>query len=251
LQPTTTLQALVNLKRPTLRLSPLKLEEDEGAHAHIHALEFEYDCDAPQAALSVHVVLPSDHPEAVGKPATAGFVHSQVFSTTSEGGFGRQLRLDDQAVLELGRLEQHAKPKAPSVKAPTIEAPAVPEPAHLERPGAGRSRRFTLHLRRRTNTGLNQPQRAVAGPALAVLDDAADTKDTTAHDAETGVRVMIRLAARGENGAPLPHVNEQATYLHILRVGTAPTMDDEVDARPWVVKVVKREAVVGFLYLAD
>ena len=52
--PTTTLQALVNLKLPTLRLSPLvsSLQDDDPAtdqHPHLHGLEFTYDCDALNA----------------------------------------------------------------------------------------------------------------------------------------------------------------------------------------------------------
>src|ERR1700683_4252360 len=60
-QPTTTLQALVNLKRPTLRLSPLSLAPTDDpthkdSHDH-HGLEFEYDCDAPKCGIYVHVLL--------------------------------------------------------------------------------------------------------------------------------------------------------------------------------------------------
>jgi hypothetical protein len=253
------LQALVNLKRPTLRLSPLKPEDDEAAAlSHLHALEFEYDCDAPQCALTVHAVLPANHPEAAGKLAEGGYVHAQVFTTTAEGGFGRRLRLEDQAILELGRLEY----QAPAVEAvTTVAVPDAPAPEtavppqrprnHLDR----RSRRLTFHLRRRT--GLNNAPTTVAGPALAVVDAesaaVANSENATSKaadtDDKTGVRVVIRLVALGEGGAPLPNVNEQATYLHVVRLGAAPTEEDAEDTRPWVVKVVKREAVVSCIHV--
>ena len=48
-----------------------------------------------------------------------------------------------------------------------------------------------------------------------------------------------------EDGKPLPCVNEQTTYLHIVRLGAQPPADEQ-DKRPWVVKVVKRAATVSF-----
>ena len=50
----------MNLKRPTLRLTPLQADDDDGTTHHdgAHALEFEFDADAPKAAINVSVVLP-------------------------------------------------------------------------------------------------------------------------------------------------------------------------------------------------
>ena len=62
-----------------------------------------------------------------------------------------------------------------------------------------------------------------------------------------GVKAMIRLAALDEDGKSLSCINEQTTYLHIVRFGAPPPADEE-DKRPWVVKVVKREATVSKLY---
>jgi len=59
-----------------------------------------------------------------------------------------------------------------------------------------------------------------------------------------GVRVTIRLSALDEDGLGMATVNEQTTYLHVVRLGVAPTGDEE-DARPWVVQVIKREATIG------
>jgi len=88
-----------------------------------------------------------------------------------------------------------------------------------------------LHFRRRSQN------RSVSGPALAVLDN-----DATAAT-EEGVRIAIRLVALDELGKELSSVNRQMTYLHVMRFGSLVT--DGEDSRPWVVKVVKREATIG------
>lgn len=248
----------MNLKRPTLRLSPLKASEDDESSQLQHALEFEYDCDAPKCGILVHVVLSPEHPEAQSKDAPSPM---SVFETTTEGGFGRKLGLDDGAMLELGRYEPNSAPAPSAQETAPAAAPSAPPAEGTAsvpvRPPAGgpdrRSKRFSFHLRRRAN-------RAVAGPALAVVDaeaaaptteegiakDAASTKE---NEDDLGVKVTIRLAALDEDGKELTSPNEQVTYLHVVRFGAPPVVvegtDTEEDTRPWVVKVVKREAVVS------
>lgn len=124
---------------------------------------------------------------------------------------------------------------------------------------------------------------ATAGPALAVVDAEAtphrepDSEEgaatntqpgkTTAEE-EEGVRVAICLSARDSEGRPLRVRNEQVTYLNVVRHGPPPASttpaeapaaaegsetaasperekSDDEDHRPWVVKVVKREARIG------
>ena len=98
-------------------------------------------------------------------------------------------------------------------------------------------RRFTLGFKRRSHN------RSVSGPALAIVDaDPApinDAKDKD--DSKDGVRVVIRLVALDEQGTELASPNEQVTYLHVVRFGE----EAEEEAKPWVVKVVKREATVS------
>ncbi|KAI1788674.1 hypothetical protein LXA43DRAFT_1024605 [Ganoderma leucocontextum] len=256
---TTTLQALVNLKRPTLRLSPLENDASEDAdHAdsqHHHALEFEYDCDAPKCAIRVYVNLSPQHPLA-GKVDGSGRSKLLVFETTTEGGFGKTLKFEDGAMLELGRFE-YTQVATASADAP--QSSTSPEPEKSSRAGTPaaeapqRRKRFTnFHLRKRNR------DRNVAGPALAVLDADAqltesEGKKKDAKEEEEGVRVNIRLIALDENGKDLPSPNEQATYLHVVRFGVAPTpvegAEEGEDHRPWVVKVVKREATVWFIQL--
>ncbi|KAI0052096.1 hypothetical protein FA95DRAFT_1553769 [Auriscalpium vulgare] len=262
IQPTTTLQALVNLKRPTLRLSPLELHpSDDPDHVeshHHHALEFEYDCDAPKCGIFVHVILTPEQQRAENAAANRVL----VYETTVDGGFARVLKLEDGATLELGRFEHREAVAAPAestsklVKTPsTPELPELPSqptaPSVVETPVTDprqeRKRRFTtaLNFRRRTQ------DRSVSGPALAVVDaDASpetdvENKVAVGKDEQTeeGVRVVIRLVALDEDGKELPSANEQSTYLHVVRFGPPAAEGDDV--RPWVVKVAKREATIG------
>ncbi|KXN85823.1 hypothetical protein AN958_10709 [Leucoagaricus sp. SymC.cos] len=267
-QPTTTLQALVNLKRPTLRLSPLSsVPEDsqsplEVHHQHLHGLEFEYDCDAPKCGMYVHVVLSNNHPEAAAIPSASNQAEILVFESITSGGFGKRLALEEGALLELGRYdhtpESHTSntsnlPEEPVLKSESNTELASSSPS-TDPANGNRSnrRRFTqFHFRKRSSN------RSVAGPALAVVDaDPQTTQDNATKkekdkEEEEGVRVIIRLAALDEQGTELASPNEQTTFLHIVRLGakataeSSPEMGEAEDHRPWVVKVVKREATIG------
>ena len=246
------MQALVNLKRPTLKLSPVTLQPSEdpsedpaNAESHnSHAVEFEYDCDAPKCNITVQVIVSNQ------SSSSEVFDRITVYESITEGGFGRQLTLEDGATIELGRFEHmpHGTPVADADKSPkvdktvaTTEVSVVPElPSQTtvtpsptpENQDNARRRRFTgLNFRRRTQN------HSVSGPALAVLDN-----DATAAT-EEGVRIAIRLVALDELGKELSSVNRQMTYLHVIRFGS-PVTDGE-DNRPWVVKVVKREATAS------
>ncbi|KAA1472091.1 hypothetical protein DENSPDRAFT_859296 [Dentipellis sp. KUC8613] len=266
IQPTTTLQALVNLKRPTLKLSPLEMHpSDDPAHhesQHHHALEFEYDCDAPKCGIFVDVILTPEQRRS-GNFGTKTS-HVTIYESVFEGGFGKLLTLEDGAMLELGRFESnpHSTPSSPPdpVNSSTIldklpshnELPelhanstdnsgtATPEHQPQERE---RRRRFTaLHFRRRTQN------RSVSGPALAVVDaepiEGEKSPEEKSEQPEEGVRVLIRIVALDEDGKELAAANEQKTYLHVVRFGPV-AAEGEEDTRPWVVKVVKREATIG------
>ncbi|KAF8888628.1 hypothetical protein BD779DRAFT_454167 [Infundibulicybe gibba] len=263
-QPTTTLQALVNLKRPTLRLSPLTSSPEDVANPasldeqhHHHGLEFEYDCDAPKCGIYVHVLLPKDHPDAPVTSSSTGLSKLLVFEAVVEGGFGKILKLEEGAMLELGRFE-HIPAAAPNINSSSTSVnngvPSAGETvlgdANAADPGTTSSgrhprRRFThFHFRKRSQG------RSVSGPALAVLDaEPAPANDVKPKDGKEenmdGVRVTIRLAALDEAGTELMSPNEQTTYLHVVRFGTKSAEQDAEDSRPWVVKVVKREATIG------
>ncbi|KAI3613206.1 hydroxyproline-rich glycoprotein [Moniliophthora roreri] len=278
-QPTTTLQALVNLKRPTLRLSPIQ----DAEHDHAHALEFEFDCDAPKCGIYVNVLLPPGHPEGMPPPPDAEanakprYTKVLVFESIVEGGFGKTLKLEDGAVLELGRYELSptaaTKAAATTVTTPptAAEEPQIqPDSAANEAPANdsrhNHSRRRITHFfhRRRHDNNNNN---SVSGPPLAVVDASSpspsaetEAKEQKKKD-DDGVKVTIRLAALDDQGTELHSPNEQVTYLCVERFGAkqeAPKTEgegegetqeqkkeEEHDTRPWVVKVVKREATIG------
>ena len=245
-QVTTTLQALVNLKRPTIRLSPLS---SSTSHDHHHGLEFEYDASSSKCGIYVSVLLAPSHPES-SPHFSPGLTKTLVFESVVEGGFGKKLTLDEGAVLELARFEHRPAPAVPA----NLENTAAQEGAGgvdaIPRPS---KRRFShFHFRKRGDAN-------VSGPALAVVDaesspnpNASSTAVNKAKEEEEeeflGVRVTIRLAALDEYGAELSSPNEQVTYLEVVRLGAAPEPEEgaeEEDTRSWVVRVVKREATIG------
>ena len=212
--------------------------------------------------------LPKTHPDAPTTGPNSVLAKLLVFETVVEGGFGNHLKLEEGALLELGRFE-HPNGAPDGHAAGTLdssaELPAVAEAsssgdlagahaADAATPGAPRNanaqrRRFThFHFRRRTHN------HSISGPALAVVDadpvapQEGKTKDSKA-DADEGVKVTIRLAALDEQGTELASPNEQITYLDIVRFGhkeaAVEGAEPGEDARPWVVKVVKREATIG------
>lgn len=233
----------MNLKRPTLRLSPLAPAEDAaqtGETQDNHGIEFEFDCDAPKCGIAIHVVLAPDHP--LAKKGSTDGSKVLVFETTVDGGFAKILKLDEGATLELGAFEPR-----PTVdgshggKDTSASNASIGEPATPVTDDTRKSRRFTTFVFRK-----RQQASAVAGPALAVVDvDQTDKdKDGSGMPAtDDGVRICIRLSALDKEGEGLPSTNEQTTYLQVVRMGAAPAASEE-DTRPWVVKVVKREAAV-------
>ncbi|KAG1776343.1 hypothetical protein EV702DRAFT_1109954 [Suillus placidus] len=254
-QPTTTLQALVNLKRPTLRLCPLTIssgdDSDQVDSHHNHGLEFEYDCDAAKCRINVSVVLPADHPYAETIDST-GYSCISVFESIVDGGFGKVLHLDEGATLELGRFE-HKHTEAETASSQTTGVPEsapVADSVDSSAPASSRNDRV-----RKRFTGFNFRKRsantAVSGPALAVVDaevsaptvEGSEEKEDK-EEVKDGVRVTIQLMALDEDGTDLSVANEQITYLHVVRFGAVHD-DEKEDSRPWVVKVVKREATIG------
>ncbi|KAJ7100240.1 hypothetical protein B0H15DRAFT_819414 [Mycena belliarum] len=250
--PTTTLQAQVNLRRPTLRLSPLAPDEGVNMKDAPHLVEFQFDCAAPQCGVHVHVLLPPGHPDA---PAHGGAL--RVFEAVVAGGFARAIGPADAAVIELARFERNAAPSPTTAPAPAASTPA---PAL-----APERKRFTpFHFRRRAAASNTTAAAAtpVTGAALAVVE--GDDKKEHQEDNEMGVRVTIRLVALDAAGHELDSPNEQTVYLVVGRMGAAPpppppaeaetkekeaadseAADADADTRPWLVRVVKREATIG------
>ncbi|KAK7044675.1 RING-type domain-containing protein [Favolaschia claudopus] len=264
--PTTTLQALVNLRRPTLRLSPLAPAEGVNMKDAPHLLEFQFDCAAPKCGVHVHVLLPAAHPDA---PAHGGSL--RVFESVVEGGFARALGPSDAAVIELARFE-----RPPPGSTSPAAAPSAPSAPASSTPAAPERKRFTpFHFRRRNgHSAANVTTAApttVANAALAVVEGDGKKEDEGGDgDDDKGVRVMIRLVALDAAGRELDSPNEHTVYLVVGRLGapraatsavagetsdageeSAKEKDSEAEAdvdtdtRPWLVRVVKREATIG------
>ena len=234
------MQALVNLKRPSIRLLPLVHgDAPEDAPATQHGLEFEYDLDAAKGRIMLQVISPNKDTPAI-----------LIYDTVVEGGFAKQLKVEDGAVFELAKLEDH-KSTAATVQTPVVE-PSTSTPGNAP-PGPSRKRFSAFHFRKKSRT---------SGPALPVVDAQTPATpaiavegqtgkvDTPSEDEDGGVRIRIRIEALDEDEKPLASSNAQTTYLHIVRIGALPEPATEgatpaEDTRQWMVKVVKREATIG------
>lgn len=207
----------------------------------------------------MHVYIPKTHPDALPTSTHHTLSKLLVFETVVDGGFGNRLKLEEGALLELGRFENAHVPTSSPETSPSPVQGDTSSPGDLvtnlpsSEAIAGRSnarRRFShFHFRRRSQN------RSISGPALAVVDaePVVAQEGKPKEDADEGVKVTIRLAALDEQGTELISPNEQITYLHIVRFGQQSTDapeggDSASDARPWVVKVVKREATVCSMY---
>lgn len=175
-QETTTLQALVNLKASSLRVSPLLSETDDEIPVHDapHGLEFQYDCDSAKCNISIHVHALNNTTSA---PTT-------VFQSVFEGGFDRVLRLEDDAALDLSHIASESSSGGPET---STESP-------MTKTVSPRKRHSTFGFRRRE-------QGNVAGPSLRVIDvDAATEPSDVTKKYGDGVRVTIRLEALNSDG---------------------------------------------------
>ncbi|KZS96254.1 hypothetical protein SISNIDRAFT_536575 [Sistotremastrum niveocremeum HHB9708] len=280
-QPTTTLQALVNLKRPSIKLSPLTHPSDSldpsnsnpqlNLHMRTHGLEFEFDADAPKCLIQINVVTPSSSSSESDESTPM-----LLFEKIVEGGFGRYLRIEDGAVLELDKLDAARSEDlaispveaSPSSNIPTSASQSAgvngmtPSASARTVGGAGAKKRFSnFHFLKRHGHGHNS---SVAGPALQVVDAESSSMpmpmpDKTKEEKEKeegGVKITIRLEALDGDERPLECVNSQVTYLHIVRLGPPPATNSSsspsssapatsATGSPWIVKVVRREAVIG------
>lgn len=122
-----------------------------------------------------------------------------LFETITEGGFGRMLKHEHGAILEL---VHHEEPK--EAEPAVVEDAPAPEPVAAETAVAARSRRrisVPFHIRRRSRV----PQQT-AGPSLQVVDADAHNATETPKDntpKEQGIHVTIQLDALNEAGALL------------------------------------------------
>lgn len=311
LHATTTLQALVNLKRPTLLLQQqfgADLQDGDVTpgtdsqvslvhHVPRHLLKFNYDATAPlvRISLSVHP-LPTYDPE--GKASIAEADIKIVYSGVHLGGFNQLFTLPAHAALDLTdaiaplvapvpdglnrSIETNDAQSAANVTTPAVvwgsqsedtnhssldrsmdnmqlsgatepDLATVPEggipngsstPAQSQ--GSARTpRRFGIFPRRQREPDVEFGQ-------IEMSDRPADVegeKQGEVKGPERGMRLLIKIEALGDEGQDLKRRNAQLT--HILTTGiwspdagsTNPV--GQYGKRVWVIKVVRREAVIG------
>ncbi|KAJ6614556.1 hypothetical protein B0H10DRAFT_2221121 [Mycena sp. CBHHK59/15] len=172
-EPTTTLQALVNLCCPSLCLTPLA------------------NTDAPHR----HIFLSSSYPNAhTHTPADLACLC--VFKITAPSSFGKTLTAADAAIIELACFEHSAMTPTPSTPPPAPTTAPTTEPAPPLAPQPGCSQ------------GWHRGQvPTTAGPALAIVKPDADK-----HDADS-VKITICLVVLNAAGCELDSPNKQTIYL--------------------------------------
>jgi hypothetical protein len=109
---TTTLQAMVNLKRPSLSLIALMPHNAEETHSTTHALRFTYDASSPSVQITVSI-----HPRAYPFLSTQRPI-STVYSAPQPGGFSKTWQLPQEFAMDLSTLmEDELRVKADAKRA--------------------------------------------------------------------------------------------------------------------------------------
>ncbi|KAK8858503.1 hypothetical protein IAR55_002730 [Kwoniella newhampshirensis] len=298
LHPTTTLQALVNLKRPTLLLQQLEVEastrpsiESESAIGEseispaspsrpnsyipslpLHVLKFNYDATTPQVRISLEI-YPTPQPPIEGKESIVDDHEPKiVYQGLHPGGFNQVFNLPPSAALDLSgaitqtsddtadvqngekKLEAGAGSQDPASQTLAQDVPEVPSAAQEGQTG-GR-RRFGLFRRNReedleagaagaqiemTNTGINGVNGTEGG---------SEKEKQQKKEIEQGLRLLIRIDGVGPEGQALKRRNAQLTHILINgtwvpETGSAASGNQAGGKRVWVIKVARREAVIG------
>lgn len=257
LHATTTLQALVNLKRPSLLLQPLEHDaSDISSAAPLHILKFAYDAMTPQVRVTLSLYpTPGASDEMVGEPRV-------LYTGLQPGGFNQKFSLPTTAALDLSPAlapvedddDDDVKPKdrpasedtnrssierAQSSAQQQTEVNVIPE---LTGPAQQHHRRFGLFGRRHREIDVEAAAAAghSAGAGAIEMTPQAPPEEKK-DEQEHGMRLLIRLEAVGPSGA---RRNAQLTHMLVSGRGEGEG-EGGGDKRVWVVKVVRREAQIG------
>lgn len=198
--PTTTLQSLVNLKRPTLHLAPVSASTSAK-----HSLKFTYDLSAPQALLTLHLYLPTPTPS-----SPSALTEEVVYQAVVPGGFGKPWALPEDAALDLaacqvqvqdairkveGWQERQTEDDA-AVNAKKGGSEALSSPASAEPRRGGPLGRWLRPGRQEDDVESQTVQMTALNLSKGGPDD-VNKKPAVRKD----VRLVVRLEARGERGA--------------------------------------------------
>ncbi|RXK41595.1 hypothetical protein M231_01094 [Tremella mesenterica] len=281
LHATTTLQALVNLKRPTLLLQQLEGDDVEPTRASLdadgeieaaspskkdipvpqrplHSLKFNYDATSPQVNITL-LIYPSPVPMPEGKES---FVLDEeptvVYTGVHSGGFDQLFTLPASSALDLSS----------AIAPPPGSAEDMPRDSHDEKKLASNNdtirartsqsaetnrssrRRFGFFSRRQNEERDLEAANIEMTPRVPSAVEKEEEKEE-----EKGMRILIKIDALGAEGETLQRRNAQLTHILITGMWTADARaaPSTVTAAPstptgkrvWVVKVVRREAIIG------
>ncbi|KAF7341040.1 RING-type domain-containing protein [Mycena sanguinolenta] len=248
-----------------------------------HLLEFAFDCAAPKCGIHVHAHLPPTHPDAPAHGGALRVFETVVEGGFGRALRPADAAVIELGRFERVPPPASSSPAANSSGSGAGGKEGAP--AATNGAGTERRQFTPFHFQRRANHSATSTTSTtpapVAGAALAVVDE--HTADNTGgkgdDEDEKGVRITIRLVALDANGRELDSPNEQTVYLVVGRLGaphptsstpapgatstTTPAAGEEAaaeaditdaantnsseegDTRPWVVRVVKREATIG------
>ncbi|KAJ9120846.1 hypothetical protein QFC22_002780 [Naganishia vaughanmartiniae] len=212
---TTTLQALVNLKRPSLALIALTaVHPDGGESSTSHALKFTYDASSPSVLVTLTIHPRSYPPLPTRRPTTT------IYSARHEGGFGKTWQLPDQLAMNLqAMMDEELNLKESAERARVEEEERRRRSAAMD--GDDDDEDDDLKKRRLSGSGHRGLHPANAAPGVAnpsAITAAPDTTSSPAarsrfgitgiftrrqrrHDEEQGIIAGIRNAQGGTQGA--------------------------------------------------
>ncbi|ORX40170.1 hypothetical protein BD324DRAFT_263320 [Kockovaella imperatae] len=307
LHSTTTLQALVNLKRPTLLLQHLEADRRTSIDSHpggeitsandsrvsvaspvptsnqplqqpLHVLKFNYDATTPlvNITLSICPAPPPaiESPDGKSIPSLAEEEPRVIYTGTHQGGFNQVFNLAPESALDLSSAIAPA-PGSHAESQISLDKNLVSDPTRtstdietgmqtISLSGAGQPDLATVpevpsqangNARERANSsgrrfGLFGRRNRQTDPETGgiEMENREDERAEENQDLDKGLRLLIRLEGVGAEGAPLKRRNAQLT--HILISGmwspdTASTNPIGQHKQVWVVKVVRREALIG------
>ena len=247
----------------------------------LHVLKFNYDATAPLVNITLSLCPapppPVEHPDGKSIPSLAEEEPKVIYSGTHQGGFNQIFNLPPESALDLSaaiapvnmdsRLSMSESDKNfnPDAAHAAVEQGMAdislsgPTPTDLatvpEVPNATQTANGRRQAPRRLGGifGRRQRETDVEAGAIELENRNEEEKNAAANlMPDKGMRLLIRLEGVGAEGAPLKRRNAQLT--HILVSGMwSPENSSTVNAagampkQIWVVKVVRREALVRHL----
>ncbi|CDZ97878.1 Predicted E3 ubiquitin ligase [Phaffia rhodozyma] len=255
--PTTTLQSLVNLKRPTLLLQPLQssLPVDSSSPHALHLIKFTYDASTSTTLITLTLYTPT--------PTQANplnVVQQIVHHSTHPGGFGRLFELTEAEAIDLataklmadeawGKYERHIENLEAARQKNIVDNEgkgSVQATGESRAAAAGHARsgsRFNIFGRGSRGSAERDVEAQVDVPMASLnlnKTDGEEIQKITRRD----MRIVVRLEARGERGEPLPSLNAQRTHVELMLQSEAQTTDRVPSAEEPVVEFTQNEGEV-------